>query len=486
MPGWRSALRALVFSSEWVRNPRVAAWILAGALGLNLALALPRLGDPPLTYDESFTARVVEGPLGSLVQRVWIDETAGPVYFLLMSLWTSLGGTEPGVLRSFSLLAGLATLLGLWRLGATIGLPGSGACAALLAATCSFLVWHEQNARFYTLVTCLAVLTTWQFLRMCALPSVHRALAYGSLAGIGGLTFTPAYLLPLAHAAAVLLLPPGGARPWRPLLVSGAAVATCALAQLPLLLHQVEIVSDFWIPVRPWSENLRLLFDFGEDHLLLVGTVAGALLGLLRPRTDRERFFTLVCLIWMLMVPAALAARTALGQPSVMMRYVAPSFPAFVVLSGSLVSRLPPAAVAVCAGLALNGVLIWLEFAHYPAIEHRVDFARTLQVIGGMVGEDGALVYTELYTYAPAVRIQPDVDAYLWDPDLSPRHRARFAPDRVLDDRNIEGFLEDHHRVWIVHRGAPPRWVPERPPTRRVPPSGLRVTEYRPPDRAVR
>jgi len=89
VPGWGRALRASVFSSEWVLSPRVAAWILAAALGLNLALALPRLGDPPLTYDESFTARVVEGPLGSLVQRVRINETAGPVYFLVMSLWAT-------------------------------------------------------------------------------------------------------------------------------------------------------------------------------------------------------------------------------------------------------------------------------------------------------------------------------------------------------------------------------------------------------------
>ncbi len=463
----------------------MAPWILVAALGLNLALALPRLADPPLTYDESFTARVVEGPLGSLVQRVWVNETAGPVYFFAVSVWTAVGGMEPGVLRSFSLLAGLATLVGLWRLGAAIGLPGLGACAALLAATCPFFVWHEQSARFYTLVTCLAVLTTWLFLRMCARPSVGRALAYGALAGIGGLTFTLGYLLPLAHAAAVLLLPPSGSRPWRALLVSGATVAVCALAQLPQMLHQLEIVSNFWIPERPWSENLPLLYEFGGNPLLLLGALGGALLGLLRPRTDWERFFTLGCLFWMLAVPAALVARTALGQPSVMMRYVAPSFPAFVALGGSLVSRLPPVAAAACAGLALTSGLVWLESAHRD-IESRVDLARTLQAIEQLVGEGEALLYTALYLYVPATRMHPDVDAYLWDPDLRPRHRARFAPDLVLDHRNVERVLAAHSRIWIVHYGVLPRWVPQPAPTRRMPNSKLFVTEYRRPVGAVR
>jgi hypothetical protein len=484
--GWRRALRASgfssasFFSSDWVRDPRVAAWILVAALGLNVALALPRLADPPLTYDESFTARVVEGPLGSLVQRVRINETTGPVYFFAVSVWTAVGGMEPGVLRSFSLLLGLATLVALWRLGAAIGLPGLGACAALLAATCPFLIWHEQSARFYTLVTCLAVLTTWLFVRMCAVPSVGRALAYGSLAGIGGQTFTLAYLLPLAHAAGVLLLPPSGSRPWRALLISGATVAVCALAQLPLMLHQLEIVSDFWIPERPWSKNLPLLYEFGGNYFLLLAATGGALLGLLRPRTRQERFFTLVCLLWMLAVPAALVARTALGQPSVMMRYVAPSFPAFVALGGSLVTRLPPVAAVACAGLALTNGLVWLESSHRD-IENRVDLARSLEAIEQRVGEGDALLYTALYLYAPAMRMHPDVDAYLWDPDLRPKHRARFAPDRVLDHQNVKSFLAAHSRIWIVHYGDLPRWVPKRAPTRRVPPAGILLTEYRRP-----
>lgn len=463
----------------------MAAWILAAALGLNLALALPRSADPPFTYDESFTARVVEGPMESLVQRVWLNETAGPVYFFAVSVWTAVGGMEPDVLRSFSLLAGLVTLVGLWRLGTAIDLPGLGACAALLAATCPFLIWHEQSARFYTLVACLAVFTTLLFLRMCARPNMGRALAYGSLAGIGGLTFTLAYLLPLAHAAAVLLLPPSGSRPWRALFVSGATVAVCALAQLPQLLHQLEIVSDFWIPERPWSENLPLLYTFGSNYFLLLGAVGGALLGLLWPRTGRERFFTLGCLFWMLVVPAALVARTALGQPSVMPRYVAPSFPAFVALSGSLVSRLPPAAAAVCAGLALINGLVWLESAHQD-IDSRVDLARTLQAIERTVGDGEALLYTALYLYAPATRIHPDVDAYLWGPNLPARHRARFASDLVLDHRNVERVLADHSRIWIVHYGVLPRWVPKRAPTRRMPNSELFVTEYRHPVGALR
>lgn len=153
--------RRMLSSSAWARDQRLAAIGLGVALLLNLALALPRLGDAPFNFNESATAVVLDGPFSSLLERVRDTHPTGPVYFYLLFPWAAEAGLEPGPLRAFSLLFGVATVAMLFVFGASLRLPGLGAVAALLAAAWPYLIWLEHLVRWYTLATFLSVASAW-------------------------------------------------------------------------------------------------------------------------------------------------------------------------------------------------------------------------------------------------------------------------------------------------------------------------------------
>ncbi|UCE86008.1 MAG: hypothetical protein JSU66_17055 [Deltaproteobacteria bacterium] len=480
---------SLLGSSAWAGDRRIALGALGVAVAINLALALPRLGDAPFGFNEAATALVVDGPLSSLHSRAFDAETNGPAYFYVLYPWAYAFGSEPWSLRTFSVAAGVGVLLMLFRLGAAHASPGVGAAAALLAASWPYLIWLEHYARWYAFTMLLAVVSTLLFLRMCRLRSTASAVAYGLVGGLMGWSFTPAYAVPAAHLAAGAVWRPGDSdRPWRVLAVSAATVGAFGIAELPLLLDQFQTLSGFWTPRQGWLGMLRalaVLYGSSEASLALLScALLGAVLGFVRPRFRQERFVTFVCLLWACSLPAALVLRSALGSPSIVTRYASPSMPALIFLAASLLARLPGAGSLLGFAAALAAGLLWLP-AEHQTIEREVNLGRTQREIHRRVGPGEALLYTDQFLFLPARRLHRDaIASYLWAPGISEKGHRVIGLGMALDD---PAALAEFERVWIVHRRTSdlPDWVPRPRRTHRVPPSGLFVTEYRPlgPDR---
>jgi len=136
---------------------------LLGITLLALALRLWHLSGQSLGYDEGYSIALARQSLGAIAAQTAAD-IQPPLYYDLLHFWMQLFGSSEAAVRSLSLLFGLLTVPLLYALGRRLFGPATGLLAALLGAISPFWIWYAQEARNYTLVTFLGVLSSYLLL----------------------------------------------------------------------------------------------------------------------------------------------------------------------------------------------------------------------------------------------------------------------------------------------------------------------------------
>ncbi|MFQ6000378.1 MAG: glycosyltransferase family 39 protein, partial [Anaerolineae bacterium] len=131
---------------------------------LAFLLRLYRLDHQSLWYDEGFSVYLARMSLGEITARTASD-IHPPLYYYLLHLWLGPFGDSEFVLRFFSLIFGLLSVPLIYALGRRLLGTASGSLAALLLAISPLYLWYSQEARMYTLVTFLCLLSSYLLLR---------------------------------------------------------------------------------------------------------------------------------------------------------------------------------------------------------------------------------------------------------------------------------------------------------------------------------
>ncbi len=165
----------------WADAP---AWMLPAAIGaFALALRLHGLGDKPFWLDEIASLRRATSSLHDLVYDS-LHNNHYPSYFLLLWLVAKIG-TSQWLLRLPSALFGALGASLACAIGRRVAGPRSGLVAGLLMAVSPFEVQFGQEARSYTLVSCLILTALFGLVRLAQQPEaaglpLHRS---GALRG---------------------------------------------------------------------------------------------------------------------------------------------------------------------------------------------------------------------------------------------------------------------------------------------------------------
>jgi 4-amino-4-deoxy-L-arabinose transferase-like glycosyltransferase len=158
--GLRSPLRAELF------------WLLALTL-LGALLRLWMLGSKGLWYDEASTALMARAAAGQIVQFHWDAAVEHPpLWVLFMHFWSKIFGQGEAALRLPSAFTGALAAPMAWQVARTAW-PGDRVTrllAAGLVATAPALILYAQEARMYSLVAVLALVSVYMGMRMLARP----------------------------------------------------------------------------------------------------------------------------------------------------------------------------------------------------------------------------------------------------------------------------------------------------------------------------
>jgi len=184
---------------------------------MSLAAVLRAIGlDGGLWLDEILTlVDSVRRPVAQIV-ATFPSNNQHTLYSVLAHASIALFGDEAWSLRLPAAIFGVATIPALYFLAREFVGRTEALLACLLLAVSYHHVWFSQNARGYTMLAFLAVVSTALLLRGLRSGASGYYVAYGITAALGAYTHLTMVFIVLAHAAACALLlgVPGFGHDW--------------------------------------------------------------------------------------------------------------------------------------------------------------------------------------------------------------------------------------------------------------------------------
>jgi 4-amino-4-deoxy-L-arabinose transferase-like glycosyltransferase len=331
-----------------------------------------RLDYQSLWYDEGFSVYLARMSLSEITTRTAHD-IHPPFYYYLLHFWILVFGSSEFSLRFLSAVFGALMVPLLWATGRRMLGEGSGLLSAALVAISPLFLWYSQEARMYTLVTFLCLLSTYLLLRVMG-GSGRRALlwtAYVVTNVVAVYThfyafFVLAFQL-LFFVSWWVLERTGRLRQGWPILVSGlvsqGAVVAAYLPWSGFVLQRYGADVSYWEGTLRVGEVLRkTLITFSTGHsvlemlaqpiavgylLILAAAVAALMLRALRRSTsaegdeaapasliERHPWLTILGLVLYLGLPCLLLLVISYQRAKFHPRYLMLSAPAFFLLIG--------------------------------------------------------------------------------------------------------------------------------------------------------
>jgi mannosyltransferase len=438
-------------------SPARTALILGVVTIVGAALRLHLLGAHSLWIDEAASVRFATMPWRLFLHTLWAFQGNMTLYYFLLRAWVHLGDSEFTV-RSLGVLFSVLTIPAMYALGKRLFDRATGLTAAALLSVHSFHILWSQQARAYSLLLLLLVLTTY-FL-VCAMESSDGSgywVAFATVAALSVYTHIFAVLVLAAHALSVLFPKPYRVATRNILLAAILFEHLIAPMAIFVLLHNSSQIN--WIQRPSWAEFwgfLQLLTSQGGIILAVVYlTLCG--LAFLSPtaavRSDKESWGLRLLALWLLLPPLMTLAASPikpLFDPGFMVMCV----PALVMLAARgliKLSNVPAvkywaAAAAFVLVTSLSLVSI-TRAAAYP-ITLNADWRSAVNyVLEHERPGDGVVFY-----------IPNDYPYLYYAHRAEEQHRAAAAPDvlyppdpwQPLSREEIEKDTSGSQRVWLI------------------------------------
>lgn len=134
---------------------------------LGLALRIYDLAGESIWYDEAVSVVASRLGIGELIK--WIIETKDgnpPLYYLILHYWVPVFGDSEFMSRLPSAIFGSLSVFGIYAVGIRLFNKKTGLIAALFIATSYFHIRYAQEARAYTLMVLLSLVSIYCLLRI--------------------------------------------------------------------------------------------------------------------------------------------------------------------------------------------------------------------------------------------------------------------------------------------------------------------------------
>lgn len=456
--------------------PRAQVAVPVAVALFAVALRLHGLGDKPLWYDEVLTLKRASLPLADIILDS-LKNRHYPSYFLLVGSITPPRASE-WQLRLPSVLFGAASAVLTALIAQQIRGSWAGLTAGLLMTLSPFEVQFGQEARSYTLVSCLVLLALWGLVRITqevasaaqtqgrpgSQPAAWMAYVLGTSGALETLSVAIPWLI-ASNLAMIAVARRDGPHKWSLLRKWSWAQAVILLIWLPglfalYLASRGTILHGMaWVPPLTfqnlWSiVSAVYLFRITElltFHLLPtmvpgfgLAVAALALYGAWCLRRDPP-LLTVVGLAAAAM-PITLIV-VSLFHPLFLARYLMWSTGPYFILAGIAVASLAkPLSALACATLAIGGALSLAPYYAYET-KPRWDLAAAYLATNARPG-DAVIINTGAARFMLA--------AFYEQRGLDPTI-IRAAPS--LNDAAAR--LQAGSRVWVLYGRVGQGGVPE-------------------------
>jgi Dolichyl-phosphate-mannose-protein mannosyltransferase len=254
------------------------------------ALRFATLDVQSLWLDESATIGLVERSFGGMLSHLSSSESAPPLYYVLVWLWTHVFGTGTAGFRSLSAVAGTLTIPVLYACGRESS-ERVGVWAAAFATFSPIMYYYSQEARVYAMLVLFGGIAFLCWLRALRIGD-GRSLGWWALASaVALLTHYFAAFLFIPEAV-ILLRRMGLRRVWLPIgVVCAVGVALAPLAASQRSDGKTKWIEEASLLTRTAQTVKQYLVGLNGPAQLITAVLSGligiALLGLIVTRARR-------------------------------------------------------------------------------------------------------------------------------------------------------------------------------------------------------
>ena len=409
-------------------------------------------------FDEGVSVAIARLDWYNFARILWRREANMSLYYFLLHYWLRFGGSEFFV-RTLSVLFAIASVPAIYLLGRRLFDSRVGLTAAALLAVNAYHVQYSQDARSYSLMVLLCLLSSLYFVKCLTEPSGRNRAAYILISVLAVYAQFFSLLLVVAQWLSVKMLnreqaprEPRNDWRWIALLVSPVLVFVATTGTGPLRWVQRPGLKDLWVFALHFAGN-------GGPVLLLACLAAclAALLPGLRPpmripwEAWRYRFLGL----W-LVFPIGFTLALSLAKPLFVPRYFVFCLPALLLLVACGVNRLHSVGLKVPAVLLLLALSFRGTAGYYKRDLdiQRDDWRAASQYLLNQTQPGDALLF-----HVPMGRMPYEFYRSVLTPSsaapvvLYPHHADRITFLDFVEkpnDTELEGSLPEHPRAWLV------------------------------------
>jgi len=408
--GWRAV-------ADW-------PWVALIPAIVTLVVMLFEITRPSFWQDEASTLADTNRSLPQLFVLLGHIDAVHAGYYVFMWFVIKVAGTSEFAVRFPSALAMAVAAGFIGLLGKRLVSGWAGLAAGLVFAAIPEVSWYGQNARDYALVTMVATIASYLFVRAVqALPEARRStinrwmIAYGvSLAVLGllnlfALLLIPAHGLTLAARArrdaadrvsAEAESPAGRTarllvRNWLIAAVVAVVVSSPVVyygwrerSQIGWIkrpdLHQVIAVGEL---IGPGSVVIAALI------IIAAGVGLSAVRGTPRLRTDWPHWLVALAVPWLVLPPALLLV-VSVEHPVYLFRYIVFCIPAAALVVGTALAALGQAAGTI-ALLVIVALALPAQAAVRGPQSHGDNLRAVSQFLGDHAHRGNAVLFASFY-----------------------------------------------------------------------------------------
>src|ERR1700690_534195 len=212
-------------------------------------------------FDEGASVAIARLDWYNFARILWRREANMSLYYFLLHFWLHLGGSEFFV-RTLSVLFAIASVPAIYLLGRRLFDSRVGLTAAALLAVNAYHVQYSQDARSYSLMVLLCLLSSLYFLKCLTAPSGRNRAAYILISALAVYAQFFSLLLIIVQWLSLKMLDreqaprePRNDWRWIALLVSPVLVFVATTGTGPLRWVQRPGLKDLWVFALHFAGN---------------------------------------------------------------------------------------------------------------------------------------------------------------------------------------------------------------------------------------
>lgn len=454
-------------STNNIKTARLLLVALIVIIALGAALRVYKLDGDSLWLDEAYSIKFSQEAPAGIIEATAKD-VHPPLYYFALHYWMLAFGNSETAVRLLSALFGILALFVIYKLASRMFDRTTGLLAAGLLALSRFHIEFSQEARMYSLLCLLTLLSIYYFLKL--LEGKSRYALAGYIITTALMMYTHVYSFFIIAAENLYLLTllfvsrDTFKLLWKRWLLSQVILAVLFVPWLSVQLQQFSRVQQgFWIPKLPPRLLLNtLVMHAGSNQLawILAALIALAIFAGWRgwknqspaeSSSDESRKSLLdgrlklyLLLLWLLcpiMLPHIVSQ---FSSPIFLPKYTIAALPAFAILAArGLLSlrfhqlRMILVLLLICFSL--------VTLRNYFGSVKKDMWREAVATINGLTKPNDLVLFDEESGRVP-------FDYYYRRDDLVekpfPDYNSKTTADNLAE--HLKGAIEGHDRVWLV------------------------------------